>query len=69
MIFYSNGAAGGPGKPVLQITNQSPFRYKSRSYVAVNNATNGQKVFELFAKEVEKEGMHNHIFDIVTWIP
>jgi len=51
--YLKHGTGGGPAKPVVQVFNNSPFRFKSRFFVAVCCSV-GQKVFELFPKASDK---------------
>merc|ERR1719341_842979 len=58
--FLKNGTGDGPARPVLQVYNQSPFRYHKQSFVAVSTAA-GQRVFELFSSEGANPGFATEI--------
>ena len=56
-----HGMDDGPSLPVVQVNNQSPFRVKSQTYVAVNSSK-GLKVFELFS--IGNKGIKNRNINI-----
>jgi len=60
--FLKNGAGDGPSRPIIQVYNNSPFRFQAKSYVAVCSV-HGQRVFELLPEEGQGEGFAKEVED------
>jgi len=59
--FLRNGNGDPvPSRPVLQVSNQSPFRYKSRSFVC-GSCSGVLQVFELFADVTSEPGFAKQV--------